>query len=152
MPNPYFRFKQFTVYHDRTAMKVTTDACLFGAWSSEIINKGLFAKDNALEIGAGTGLLSLMVAQKNNITIDAVEIDASASQQAAENIVASPWKERISIHHSDILRFDNHKKYDCIFSNPPFYENEIDSINDKKNLAHHGLGLKLDVLFEIMSN
>ncbi len=151
MPNPFFRFKQFTVFHDRTAMKVTTDACLFGAWSAEMISKRQFLKNNALEIGAGTGLLSLMVAQKNHITIDAVEIDASASQQAAENIAASPWKERISIHHADILHFDNHKKYDYIFSNPPFYENEIESSDDKKNLAHHGHGLKLDVLFEIIS-
>jgi tRNA1Val (adenine37-N6)-methyltransferase len=133
-------------------MKVTTDACLFGAWIAEIINNGQFAKENALEIGAGTGLLSLMVVQKNHITIDAVEIDAAAAEQAAENLAASEWKEKIRIHHSDILQFDPKKKYDCIISNPPFYEKEIESADNKKNLAHHGHGLKLDELFATISN
>jgi tRNA1Val (adenine37-N6)-methyltransferase len=152
MPNPFFRFKQFTVYHDKTAMKVTTDACLFGAWSSELISNGQFAKENALDIGSGTGLLSLMVAQKNEIEIDAVEIDVSAVEQACENIAASPWKERIYIHYADILHFESSKRYDCIFSNPPFYEKEIESGNDKKNLAHHGVGLKLGDLFKTISS
>ncbi|MCU7550332.1 methyltransferase [Chitinophagaceae bacterium LB-8] len=152
MPNPYFRFKQFTVHHDRTAMKVTTDACLFGAWVSERIRNGQFNKHHALEIGAGTGLLSLMVAQQNEISIDAVEIDASAAEQACENIKESPWKERIYIHHTDILHYKDHKQYDCIFSNPPFYEHEIQSSNDKKNLAHHGAGLKLEELLRVISN
>lgn len=151
MPNPFFRFKQFTVYHDRTAMKVTTDACLFGAWCSEQMRNELFHKDNALEIGAGTGLLSLMIAQKNEIVIDAVEIDAAAAEQACENIKASPWKDRLFINHADILQFAPHKQYDCIFSNPPFYEHEIESVSDQKKLAHHGLGLKLDQLFAILS-
>jgi tRNA1Val (adenine37-N6)-methyltransferase len=152
MPNPFFQFKQFTVYHDRTAMKVTTDACLFGAWCSEQMRNELFHKDNALEIGAGTGLLSLMVAQKNEIVIDAVEIDAAAAEQACENIKASPWKDRLFINHADILQFAPHKQYDCIFSNPPFYEHEIESVSDQKKLAHHGLGLKLDQLFAILSS
>lgn len=152
MPNPFFRFKQFTVYHDRTAMKVTTDACLFGAWCSELIRNGSFHKDTALEIGAGTGLLSLMVAQKNEIEIDSVEIDASAADQANENIKASSWKDRVFIHHADILHFAPHKQYDCIFSNPPFYEHEIESVSNQKKLAHHGLGLKLDQLFVTISS
>ena len=152
MPNPFFRFKQFTVYHDRTAMKVTTDACLFGAWCSEQIRNGSFPNENVLEIGAGTGLLSLMVAQKNEVLIDAVEIDAPAAEQACENIKASPWKDRVFIHHADILHFAPQKQYECIFSNPPFYEHEIESVSDQKKLAHHGLGLKLDQLFATLSN
>jgi tRNA1Val (adenine37-N6)-methyltransferase len=151
MPNPYFQFKQFTIFHDRTAMKVTTDACLFGAWSSEMIKSRQFDKSNALEIGAGTGLLSLMMAQKNDIEIDAVEIDASAAGQAGENIAGSPWKERIHLYHQDILQFESNQCYDCIFSNPPFYESEIQSASDQKNIAHHGTGLKLNELFTIIS-
>jgi tRNA1Val (adenine37-N6)-methyltransferase len=152
MPNPYFRFKQFTIFHDRTAMKVTTDACLFGAWSSEMIKSRPSVKRNALEIGAGTGLLSLMMAQKNDIEIDTVEIDASAAGQAGENIAASPWKERIHIHHIDILQFAGNHYYDCIFSNPPFYEFEIETESVQKNFAHHGTGLKFHELFAVISN
>lgn len=150
MPNPYFQFKQFTVFHDRSAMKVTTDACLFGAWCADQLSKVSLVNEDALEIGAGTGLLSLMVAQKTNLEIDAVEIEPQAAEQATENVAASPWKERIVIHESDILHFAPGKKYSCIFSNPPFYEKEITSQHSNRNVAHHSHGLKLEQLFELM--
>lgn len=148
MPNPYFQFNQFIVYHDRCAMKVTTDACLFGSWcAEEIKNDGRGSgRKTLLEIGAGSGLLSLMIAQKNNCFVDAVEIDADASQQATQNIQASPWKEQIVLHHHDVLKFPFSKSYDIIVSNPPFYEQELASGNKQKDTAHHGEGLKLSEL------
>lgn len=148
MANPYFQFKQFTVYHDRCAMKVATDSCLFGAWAArEIQNEKLKIK-NVLDIGAGTGLLSLMITQKNEIELDAVEIDAEATQQAKENIDASPWKNQIRIFNDDILSFQPDKKYDCIISNPPFYENELASGKQKKNIAHHSEQLTIAQLLK----
>lgn len=132
-------------------MKVTTDACLFGAWCAAEISNRQLGISNALEVGAGTGLLSLMIAQKNQVLVDAVEIDGSAAGQASENVANSPWKERILIHNTDILQYDFRSQYDCIFSNPPFYENEIESGSYQKKIAHHGHGLKLESLFEIIA-
>lgn len=146
MPNPYFRFKQFSVFHDRSAMKVTTDACLFGAWCAAEVQRLTF-KSRLLDVGTGTGLLSLMIAQKNNLTIDAVEIDKEAARQAEENVSASPWKENITVYAGDILSFQPVKQYDCIISNPPFYENELASQVQEKNIAHHSVHLTLSQLF-----
>jgi tRNA1Val (adenine37-N6)-methyltransferase len=137
--NPYFQFKAFTIYQDLSAMKVTTDSCLFGAWCANEIQK-LHCK-NLLDIGTGTGLLSLMIAQKNKGLIDAVELDEKAARQASENISSSPWKENITIYHSDIM--EHIGKYDCIISNPPFYENELQSPDTRNNLAHHSSRLTL---------
>lgn len=145
MPNPYFRFKQFTVHHDRCAMKVTTDACLFGAWCAAQLRG---EKGAALDIGAGTGLLSLMVAQKTGLQIDAVELETAAAEQAAENAAASPWKDRIKVHQSDIREYQPNLVYPFIFSNPPFYENELESEKGKRNLAHHSGGLRLQELLQ----
>lgn len=150
MPNPYFRFKQFTVFHDRSAMKVTTDACLFGAWCAREIQHLQPAPHNLLDIGTGTGLLSLMIKQKNELSIEAVEIDPDAAQQARENVAASPWKPTIHIHHADVLSYHPEKTFDCIVSNPPFYENELASQEHKKNLAHHSTQLGLSELLAVI--
>lgn len=153
MANPHFQFKQFTVYHDRCAMKVTTDSCFFGAWAAEQIRKEQLKIKSVLDIGTGTGLLSLMIAQKNEADIDAVEIDHEASQQAKENIEMSQWKKQIHIFNEDILSFQPAKKYDCIISNPPFYENQLASDIPKKNIAHHSKQLTLaDVVAIIKAN
>lgn len=130
-------------------MKVTTDACLFGAWCAEEIKKSVFGNCSLLDIGTGTGLISLMIAQKNNCLSDAVEIDRSAAQQAVENIKASPWKGTIQVCQKNILEHTD-KKYSVIVSNPPFYENELQSANKKKNEAHHDSGLKLTGLFSYL--
>lgn len=101
-------------------MKVCTDACLFGAWTvSKIIKIAPYCK-SIIDIGAGTGLLSLIAAQKTAAGIDAVEIDQLAYGQAASNFNQSPWKNRLTAVHSSILEFDNRIKYDFIISNPPF--------------------------------
>jgi tRNA1Val (adenine37-N6)-methyltransferase len=152
MPNPYFRFKQFTVFHDRCAMKVTTDACLFGAWCANEIQGSKLKISNLLDVGAGTGLLSLMVVQKNNVTVDAVEIDGDAAQQASENIHSSPWEKNINVIQKDIRSFHPEKKYDCIISNPPFYEKELVSQKQEKNLAHHSSHLNLGQLLRTIKN
>ena len=150
MPNPYFQFKQFTVYHDRCAMKVTTDACLFGAWCAAESQRSTSIGQRFLDIGTGTGLLSLMVAQKNNgIQIDAIEIDKEAAMQATDNVKASPFAAAITVHHCDITNWEK-GAYDIIFSNPPFYEKEIPSTQQGKNVAHHGEGLRLESLFDII--
>lgn len=151
MANSYFQFKQFTVQQDRCAMKVTTDGCLFGAWLAENM-----AADNVqlLDIGTGTGLLSFMIAQKNSTaTIDSIEIDTNAFEQAVENNKASPWYANIHLLHGDVKEFRFQKKYDIIISNPPFYENEWSSSNSEKNTAHHSSHLLLkDLLLIIHQN
>ncbi len=143
MANEYFRFKQFQVDQGRCAMKVTTDGCLFGAWVADKISQ-LENANRMLDIGTGTGLLSLMVVQENqNATIDAVEINDEAFSQASENFSSSPWNDRITAIHADAIGFKSSERYDIIFSNPPFYENELKSPDPARSLAHHdGMGFK----------
>jgi tRNA1Val (adenine37-N6)-methyltransferase len=146
MPNNYFQFKQFTIHQEQCAMKVCTDACLFGAWAADSLqNKSV---DSILDIGAGTGLLSLLLAQKTTAVIDAVEIDAGAFAQAKENFLQSPWKERLHIINTDITGFSADKKYDYIISNPPFFEDDLKSPQQNKNAAKHDSTLTLQVLLQ----
>jgi tRNA1Val (adenine37-N6)-methyltransferase len=148
MPNSFFQFKQFLIHQDRCAMKVTTDACLFGAIAANEIKKT--GSHVVLDIGSGTGLLSLMIAQKNNTAIDAIEIDEAAYQQAKENFAASPWVERLHAIHTNAIYFTPNKKYDAIISNPPFFENNLKSGNEKKNAAKHDTTLTLEHLIQIV--
>ena len=132
-------------------MKVTTDACLFGAWVADEIKSKKVKVKNCLDIGAGTGLLSLMLAQKNeNAFIDAIEIDKETYKQAKENITDSSWKDRITITNADVKIFSFQKKYDLIISNPPFYENELKSEDEKRNMALHSNELSLERLLSII--
>ena len=152
MPNSYFQFKQFTIHQDRCAMKVCTDACLFGAWVGRKVSSWQMTFDRknysrALDIGTGTGLLSLMLAQKNDCWIDAIDINHSAAQQAEENIQDSKWKDQITVHTINILEWKS-EPYDLIISNPPFYENDLKSPDTDRNLALHDSGLTLVTLFE----
>lgn len=150
MTNPYFQFKQFIIHQDKSAMKVTTDGCLFGAWIAGRIKIEKKIINHCLDIGTGTGLLAIMLAEQNETFIDAIEIDKDAFEQATENAAASPWTERIKIIHADVRKFKFQNQYDVIISNPPFYEKELKGDNAKKNLAHHNDGLLLAKLFSLI--
>jgi tRNA1Val (adenine37-N6)-methyltransferase len=139
MGNPYFRFKEFTVQHDRCGMKVTTEACLFGALVAARMQP---TARHLLDMGAGTGLLSLMLAQQHPaLEGTAVEIDAAAAAQAADNIAASPWPHRLQVVHADIRLFVPPVSYDLIISNPPFFTGNLQGPDARKNQALHNDGL-----------
>jgi tRNA1Val (adenine37-N6)-methyltransferase len=131
-------------------MKVTTDSCFFGAWCAEEMSKLPLNGSRLLDIGTGTGLLPLMIAQKNKLLMDAVEIDKEAASQAKENIASSPWPDQITVYNKNILRFDPKKQYDFIISNPPFYENELSSGLQARDMAHHSSELKMDQVISII--
>lgn len=142
MPNTYFRFKEFIVHQDKAAMKVCTDACILGAWTAVRIKN----KNKILDIGAGTGLLSLMLAQKSAAAIDAIELVGDSADQAKENISKSPWPAQIRLTEGDIRISSLDADYDFIISNPPFYESDLWSPEEKKNKAKHNQSLRLDEL------
>lgn len=113
MSNIYFKFKQFTVYQDRCAMKVGTDGTLLGAWTDVTKSRTI------LDIGTGTGLIALMLAQRSLTTqITAIDIDIDSVMQAESNVALSPWRDRIKILSSSLQDF-NGSGYDTIVSNPP---------------------------------
>jgi tRNA1Val (adenine37-N6)-methyltransferase len=129
-------------------MKVTTLACIQGAWLPDCSPK------RVLDIGSGTGILSLMTAQKIDAEIDAVEIEEADFSQLKENVSLSPWSERINCFHNDISDFadENSSSYDLIISNPPFYQNQLKSPNNHINSARHDSSLSLVELMDISSN
>ena len=139
-------------------MKVCTDACLFGAWVARKVDSWQITDDSKeltidsiLDIGAGTGLLSLMLAQKSGAHIDAVEMDEHAAEQAAENFESSEWKQRLQVITADARMVHLGKKYDLIISNPPFFENDLKSGNTQRNLALHSQELSLAELLSVTS-
>ena len=151
--NTWFEFKQFTIHQEKSAMKVCTDACLFGAWVAKKIEENKIKADNILDIGCGTGLLSLIIAQKSIAQIDAVEIDKDAFDQAKENIAISAWREKINIYHSSVTNFRSSNKYELIICNPPFYENQLKSNNNIRNKALHATALSfLELANTLKSN
>jgi tRNA1Val (adenine37-N6)-methyltransferase len=149
MPNSFFQFKQFIIHQDQCAMKVCTDACLFGAYAASLIKNSELKINDILDIGTGTGLLSLMLAQQTNADIDAVEISEAAYQQASSNFRSSAWNNRLHIYNTDIADFRSGKKYDLIISNPPFFENDLRSTDEIKNKAKHEGSLNLNELLKI---
>lgn len=144
-----FQFKQFTVQQDRCAMKVGTDGVLLGAWTP-IFHKPF----NILDIGAGTGLIALMLAQRSDAQqIDAVEIDEEAYEQCVENFEQSPWNDRLFCYHASIDEFteeffEDEEEYDLIVSNPPFYSENYSSGYEKRDQARLQEALPFDELIE----
>ena len=134
MPNPFFQFKQFVVYHDKCAMKVGTDGVLLGSWVSPD------ACQTILDIGSGTGLISLMLAQRSTALLDAIEIDESAYLQSLENIEHSPWKSRIHVFctpFADFCKKMTVPTYDLIVSNPPYFNHSLCPPDTQRQLARH---------------
>ncbi|MDR2382570.1 MAG: tRNA (adenine(22)-N(1))-methyltransferase TrmK [Prevotellaceae bacterium] len=145
MSNDFFRFKQFTVKQNKTAMKVGVDSVLLGSW---ITANG--SETNVLDIGSGGGLLALMMAQKIPAAkIVACEIDEIACEQASENISSSAWNERIAVVNADIRTFThNPKSFDLIVCNPPYFEKSLKSHDPKRNFARHNDSLPLTDLID----
>ena len=142
--NKPFKFKQFAIQQDRCAMKIGTDGVLLGAWTSLTKNP-----DTILDIGAGTGLIALMLAQRSWAeTIDALEIDEDAYEQCVDNFEASPWGDRLFCYHAGLDEFldDIEDQYDLIVSNPPFYSEEVSSGIVSRDIARQNQSLPFDEL------
>ncbi|MBA6155784.1 methyltransferase [Tenacibaculum sp. S7007] len=147
-----FKFKEFTVHQDKTAMKVGTDGVLLGAWC----DLGEFP-DAILDIGSGTGVISLMLAQRSDVmTIDAVEIDENAYEQTVENFEQSDWGDRLFCYNTSFNEFademaEEEEQYDVIVSNPPFYTDDFETKNDARNKARFTSSLAFNDLLSGVS-
>lgn len=132
-----FRFKQFTVEDDRSTMRIGTDAILLGAWAEPGPAKSI------LEIGTGCGVISMMLAQKSDALIDAIDIDEESVKQAGSNFLQSPWSEKLHAHSISLQDFisTSKQKYDLIFTNPPFFIDSLPSPDARKNRARHTTNL-----------
>jgi len=125
-------------------MKVCTDACILGAWFAD--KTPAYAR--ILDIGSGTGLLMLMLAQKHKGEIRGIEIDLAAYHQLKDNIGNSPWRQDLKVYPGDVRSFSFPEKFDFIISNPPFYENDLPATTERANLARHGRQLTLAELLQ----
>ena len=126
-----FHFKHFSLCHDRSTMKVGTDAVLLGAWAN------VKPTDWVLDIGTGCGVLPLMLAQKGIAKAHAVDLDEASALEAAENFQASQWNRQLFAFHADIRKFTMQCAYDLIISNPPFFINSYKCDADRRNQARH---------------
>jgi tRNA1Val (adenine37-N6)-methyltransferase len=147
-----FKFKEFSIHQDKTAMKIGTDAVLLGAWvflENEI--------ESILDVGSGTGIIALMLAQRSfALIIDAVEIDNDAYEQTVTNFENSNWGDRLYCYHSSFQNFadeiaEEDETYDLIISNPPFYTDEFESKNDARNKARFTTSLSFNELLKGVS-
>lgn len=147
-----FQFKEFTVHQDKTAMKVGTDAVLLGAWC----NLGDFP-DTMLDVGSGTGVISLMLAQRSDaMTIDAVEVDGDAYEQTVENFEQSDWGDRLFCYNASFVEFaeemsEEEEEYDIIVSNPPFYTDNYETEDLARNKARFTSSLSFEELLKGVS-
>lgn len=146
MANTYFQFKQFKINQEASAMKVGTDGVLLGAWADT------YGAKSFLDIGTGTGLIAIMLAQRtsNDSKIKAVEIDSSSYQQAVDNFDDCNWTDRLNIYHSSFQDFvaDTNTKYDAIVSNPPYFINSLKAKSESRTQARHSDGLSFEDLIE----
>ena len=147
--NNYFQFKQFRIIQEKSAMKVGMDGVLLGAWTD--VSKA----ERILDVGTGTGMIALMMAQKNNSAqIDAIEVDPEAFNEAVMNCQLSPWNDRIKLELCGFQEFSErtNQKYDLIVSNPPFFSNGIKAPIGNRAQARHSDSLPLDVLISGAAN
>lgn len=149
MPNSYFQFKQFRIDQERSGMKVTTDACLFGALIADHIRRSENKPNRVLDIGTGTGLLALMTAQVTEDTqIDGVDMNKHAHFEALNNFNGSSWKKRLTSTHTYIQKFRSSSIYDLIVCNPPFFGKNLKGKHSHKNQAMHNDHLSMEELSE----
>lgn len=144
-----FQFKQFTIQQDKTAMKVGTDGVLLGAWANLD-----FFPNSILDIGAGTGLIALMMAQRSDAeTIDAIELNDAAYEQTVENFENSDWADRLFCYHASLSEFTDEidEKYDFIISNPPFYTSTYKELSENRAMARHAESLTYEDLLKSTS-
>ena len=142
-----FRFKHFSIQQAESAMKVGTDAMILGALIQAENCK------NALDIGSGTGVLSLMIAQGNSdLKIDAVEIDDRAALECERNFQNSNWSDRLNVIHGDFLSYKTSMRYDLIFSNPPFYQSSLVNQDERKGRARHEQSMSIPAFLENVNN
>ena len=149
MTDTKFSFKQFDIHQDRCAMKVGTDGVLLGAWAY------IPASGHILDIGTGTGLLSLMAAQRSHTAqVTALEIDSNAAEQARENALRSPWGERITVVNDDFCKWARQceVRYNKIISNPPYFEQSLLSPDASRTTARHTTMLTYDDIFSLARN
>jgi tRNA1Val (adenine37-N6)-methyltransferase len=139
MANEYFKFKQFTIWQSGCAMKVGTDGTLLGAWAE--------GGRKILDIGTGTGLIALMMAQRfPNAHVTGIDIDAAAVSQAQNNVAQSSFSDRVTIIEADAQMFNG--SFDAIVCNPPFFSDSLVCPDSRRTLARHSLSLTYQNLFE----
>ncbi len=128
-----FRFRQFSVSDEKSAMKVNTDAILLGAWVDTA------GAESILDIGTGSGIIALMLAQRSGATINAIDIDKDSFEQAKDNFQNSAWSNRLNAIHTSLQEYvkNSSEKYDLIVSNPPFFSNSLKSPSHSKTLSKH---------------
>ncbi|GGW48145.1 tRNA1(Val) (adenine(37)-N6)-methyltransferase [Arenibacter certesii] len=144
-----FKFKEFEIHQDQCAMKIGTDGVLLGAWTSIEHHP-----TTILDIGAGTGIIALMLAQRSDAdTIDAIEIDEDAYEQCVDNFEASSWADRLFCYHAGLDEFakEIEDKYDLLISNPPFYSEMVSSGNESRDMARQRASLPFTELLEGVS-
>jgi len=133
MPHQTFVFKKFSIHQHKSAHKVGTDAVLIGSWANVANAKTI------LDIGTGTGIISLMAAQKSNAQIDAIDIEQGSYEQAIENVEHSIWPERIKVYWTSLQDYavSANKKYDAIITNPPYFVDSSKAPDEERNHARH---------------
>lgn len=146
--NKWFEFKQFRIEQQHAAMKVGTDGVILGAWAT-VDNASLI-----LDVGTGTGLIALMLAQRCSAAIDAVEIDEAACLEARFNFEQSSWKERLTVHHADFQSYACEKVgiYDLIVCNPPFFIDSLETSDPKLAIARHNGSMTFGQLIQGSAN
>lgn len=147
MAKKHFDFKKFTIFHDKCAMKVGTDGVLLGAWAG-----GIETAHNILDIGTGSGLIAIMMAQRTDADIWGVDIEHDAIEQARENALATEWKKRLHFIESDIITFHTEKIFEVITCNPPFFTDSLQSPDLKRTKARHNAGLSFKSLLLSAAN
>ena len=146
MSNSYFEFKQFTVRQDRCAMKVGTDGTLLGAWAEVPVGAEAL---RILDIGCGTGLIALMMAQRfPEAEVWGIDIDPEAVAQARENVEASPFADRIHVVEGDVRHFSDLEDFDAIVCNPPFFMNSLACPDNQRTTARHTVSLTYQDLMQ----